>query len=368
MVDGRWTIDSFSTPGVQYEIVGDAKKLTCTCPQYVKRHAACKHIKMVRQTEFPGTVQPKKTDLSLYKSAIQKGVRRGRLGLVKTCFEKLWPATETKAQSWLMWRLPVIVMEENIGLYPWAVDQLAREKLKTVPNLRPLAWKILAALTLLPKNKDAAGLYSMVEQTAEGCPPQQIPDPTFFQQVLQELPRLGLPEGSKVLDKVAWGAVIGRTYFPFREAVASCRTRQYMGGMDWDKKMFCAGALLMAQPEFCHAVIYPDAEWVSDLEMVKPESLEWWATDVHSSAGRRAVAILAKQKKLPWPVPTFSDVYFHLESAMVDTGSLASRWWGPAVEARMSWQVGSFVAAVEGFRSVKPELQKLITGFLKEGQ
>jgi hypothetical protein len=59
------------------------------------------------------------TDFYPFRSGLYKGIRRGELPLVKTCFDRMW--AEPSERKWLLWRFPYIVLEEafhRIGEVP----------------------------------------------------------------------------------------------------------------------------------------------------------------------------------------------------------------------------------------------------------
>jgi hypothetical protein len=91
------------------------------------------------------------------RSAIQKGIRRGDLDLVHTCFEELW--AEKSQRNWLMWRATTLVMEEAwqmIGEY----GELLASGSKEENDWR----KFLYRLCFATKSKDAMGLMFLVNR------------------------------------------------------------------------------------------------------------------------------------------------------------------------------------------------------------
>jgi hypothetical protein len=53
------------------------------------------------------------------RSGIQKAIRRGDIDLAKTCFDLLW--SEKSHQTWLKWRITVLVNEESW----WLIGELS---------------------------------------------------------------------------------------------------------------------------------------------------------------------------------------------------------------------------------------------------
>ena len=45
----RWTVPSFTKPGVEYVVEHRDGEWTCTCPDFTFRRRVCKHIAQVQQ-------------------------------------------------------------------------------------------------------------------------------------------------------------------------------------------------------------------------------------------------------------------------------------------------------------------------------
>lgn len=144
---GEWKFQSWTSEDF-YTVRREGSKWSCTCYYFQNKKKQCKHITQKKQDL--GLIKP---DLSHYKSGIQKAIRRGDLSLLKKCFSKLWE----EDRSWLMWRLPVLAVEEN-----WRYGQIAVEIALDKEAKREEVWKLLANLTLKPKNKEAEGIAELL--------------------------------------------------------------------------------------------------------------------------------------------------------------------------------------------------------------
>jgi hypothetical protein len=108
--DGRIVeIESFSTPGVRYEV--DLEKKTCSCPAFRKSPAnPCKHLR-----SFQGLfVEPPEPDPSEALSALIKSIRLRRTEDAVTWLLYLWRIPQFKARA--QRRVLIAAAEDNLSV------------------------------------------------------------------------------------------------------------------------------------------------------------------------------------------------------------------------------------------------------------
>lgn len=90
------------------------------------------------------------------RSGIQKGIRRGDLDLVHTCFEALWEKND-QHRDWLKWRIWSITIEETFQMIG-ELAQLLKNKNPSKADWRRFAF----LLCIATKSKDAPGLWEYI--------------------------------------------------------------------------------------------------------------------------------------------------------------------------------------------------------------
>jgi hypothetical protein len=331
----EWKVPSFSSDQV-YTVRNEGSRWICTCPSYLKRRRQCKHIVHIRQRL--GLVRE---DLSPWKSAIQKSIRRGDLALLKLSFGKLWEIDP----KWLLWRFPILCGEESemfvgIGGRVSFTENPSREEI----------WKVLANMTIQAKSKEAEGLRVFSRQIIE-----QKWNPEDF------------VEGERLRELLAWMDVQKRidwdgtnkqefwSWFnagenPYvKETLTTCKRRFYTGGMGGDRELMVTIAWMCVTRPWQE----PEMIEVPKEENVEPaKGLPWYVWDMHTSIGKIVRLELRKliEDRMEWRYVT-DDLWFNQESAKCDRLAEGSFWWPLMVnalwkrygrmpeEAERDWQV-----------------------------
>jgi len=272
------------------------------------------------------------------RSGIQKGLRRGDLNLVHTCFEALWGAK--KFRDWLKWRIHVLVAED----VSYMTGELARF-LAAVPN-EPEAEKIcykrfILKLTLLAKNRDFGGLLAVATHTPEerGEHPE-LSEARYVARLLiktkdlaPSLRELGDLICSKIIDQ---GVIPGDPGLRHKlsqyemSAIECLRARAHLGGMPWDMKTYIMGMLLIAMrglpekeiKEYVRGQILANKVRLGSVSLSRV-GLPWYVFDMHTRPGLRAMGRFKKfYPDLFYKVDNFKLLWFQMESAYFPPGAV----------------------------------------------
>jgi hypothetical protein len=363
---GEWDATSWTNPNVKYKVRRDGSKWTCECYYFTEKimksdkpSRACKHIQHVK--ESLGLVKVRE-DLTGYKSAIQKALRRGSLPLLKLSFQKLWEAEP----KWISWRLPILAAEES-----WKYMGMAGTLSWPDPK-REGVWGLLANIALQPKNKEAEGLNILadrVEKLKEN-PKKLIKDPG----------RMAIFNGWMLIRKsidvletdpekfLGWFSV-GENEFA-REIVATARRRSKFGDMSGDKMLLFVAAYLA-----CVTKVDPiELEEVpTEGEVEALTEIPWYCWDMHTSIGKIAHYQIRKMFRDESMGEYISmELWFNLGSAWCDRMAEDSYWWNLCLEAWARRRKKTLDECKEDFRKwipkIKEKVEKILLGRRRSNQ
>jgi hypothetical protein len=331
----EWQVGSF-TSDTTYTVKQDGKRWTCTCPSYMKKKKACKHIQRIR--EKLGLSKP---DASGWKSGIQKGIRRNDLPLLRLCFDRLWQ--DKTLRRWLLWRLPILAGEEvesYVGLTSRLQGNASRESV----------WELLARMSVSHKSKESEGLrvcsHLVIEQKWS---PEDFVQGERLRELLSwmEIQKRIDWDGKNKEEFWSWFNVSMNEYA--KETLITCKRRFYTGGMGGDRELMITIAWM------CVTRPWPEPE-IMDVpkeEDVEPaKGLPWYVLDMHTGVGKAIRSELRKliEDRMEWRYVT-DDLWFNSESAQVDRLFPDSFWWPTMLrmlwkkygkteqEAKQDWQV-----------------------------
>lgn len=225
-------------------------------------------------------------------SAIQKGIRRGDLDLVKTSFDIMWGIK--KERDWLKWRIPVIICEEAW----YMAGEFA--KLLGLKTDEPKEWKkFLYKLALVTKSKDAGPLLYLSQNT----------DYEFWEikEARRWYSKLSDSLGPSVLvDEVSSKLLTNRYLSDYElSAFDIFRDRVKRGGM-FNDRCFCIGALFLIlnrglREEEVREEIKNSVESYKNSGGCLPKKIDllsdkyWYNMDMHTAIGKMVLGIYNKK-------------------------------------------------------------------------
>jgi hypothetical protein len=361
---GEWEVRSWTNPNLMYKVRRDGSKWTCNCYYFTEKimksekpSRPCKHIQQVK--EDLGLVKYKE-DLTGYKSAIQKALRRGSLPLLKLSFSKLYESEP----KWISWRLPILAAEET-----WPYMGLAGTLSWPDPK-REDVWKLLANIALHPKNKEAEGLNILADKAEKlkEDPKKLIKDPgrmTVFDGWVAIRQSMGLLETD---PETFWGWFSTENEFA-REIVATAKRRSKFGGMSGDKTLLFVAAYLA-----CVTKVEPiELEDVPTEEEVEalPE-IPWYCWDMHTSIGKMVYYQFKRMLGDDMGEYVAMECWFNLGSAWVNEMIEDSFWWNLCLEAWAKRRKKTLKECREDYRSwipkVKERVEKVMAAKRRNGQ
>jgi hypothetical protein len=352
----EWDVPSWTDPMTRYKVRREGSRWTCTCYFFTERimksdkpKRDCKHISQKKQEL--GLI---KEDLSGYKSAIQKALRRGNLPLLKLSFSKLWE-TEPK---WILWRLPILAAEESF-LYTGIAGQLSWPE----PSREDL-WRLLCNVATHPKNKEAEGLNILADkcEKLKENPKKLIKDPermAIFNGWMEIRKKVGLLETD---PEAFWGLFsYGDNEFA-GEIVRTARRRSKFGGMSGDKMLLFVAAYLA-----CSTKVEPiELEEVPKEEEVEAaEEIPSYCWDMHTSIGKIAHYQIRKMFQDESMGEYVSmELWFNLGSAWCDSMVEDSFWWNLCLEAWAKRRGKTLNECREDFKRWWPKIRERVEKML----
>jgi hypothetical protein len=347
VVAREWNVNSSSTEKV-YTVKSIGSKWFCNCKHYVKSEGkkACKHIRAKKQEL--GLIKP---DMSSYKSAIQKAIRRGDVGLLKLSFSTLWE----KEQKWLCWRLTVLAGEESWKYTGWA----GRFGFAENPSREDL-WKLLYTMTVNPKDKDAEGLrITEARVRKRGLKLEDWVDKDKLPIIRDWIDVVNRLSEAYMDREKFWSSFIPPEDNEYaRETVKTCKRRFYAGGMQDDRILMLTVAYLACVMRLEEPVLMD----VPKEEEVEPaKAIPWFAIDMHTREGKIARNKIRKMfvdKEMGEYVST--QLWFYIESAKCDRLVKTSYWW-PKALATWRFARGKSVEDVEkDWAEWGPKIRELV--------
>jgi hypothetical protein len=325
----EWDVPSWTDSTMRYKVRREGSKWTCTCYFFTERiqksekpNRDCKHIQFKK--EELGII---KEDLSGYKSAIQKALRRGSLPLLKISFSKLWEMEP----KWLLWRLPILAAEET-----WAYTGYAGPIAFDQNPQREDVWKLLANIALHPKNKEAEGIRILADKCI-----LHKEDP---KKLIRNVERLnvfyGWMEVKKRIETIEtdkegfwtwWNGWLRPENDFAAEILRTCKRRVYFGGMSGDKELLLTVAYFA-----CVMKVDPfELEEVPAEEEVEAlPDIPWYCWDMHTSIGKIAYYQIKKMfQDESMGEYVGMELWFNLGSAWCDSLVEDSYWWELCLKA-----------------------------------
>lgn len=259
------------------------------------------------------------------RSGIQKGIRRGDLDLVKTCFDVLW--NDKTQKNWLKWRLPVLVFEEC-----WPMLGELHEFYESKPKEEGHYRKFIYQLTLATKSKDAE-YQLLINAPSEFFTSQQW-NHYELQNVKLLHNQIEDNDPASVVDSLFEETTIrsprGKISNYEKDAIRLLRKRAGMGGMLGDR-MSCLSTMMLisfrglnkkkTQEDIKQGV----KRWykrIGQKRQPRTISLPWYAFDMHTQAGKIGGRIFEKHKMEKYPGLTpekFYQLWFFCESGNMES-------------------------------------------------
>jgi hypothetical protein len=282
------------------------------------------------------------------RSGIQKGIRRGDLDLVHTCFETLWQ--EKSQRNWLMWRAATLVTEDA-----WQMIGELAELLKSKSKEKEDWRKFIYRLCFATKSKDACGLWFGLNRG--------VKFPEGHVEVEEAMTWRGMAEED---DQLRLSQDIYETYSQdagltdyAREGMRVMFGRSKMGGMLGDRLVCLSGMLLISirgidKDEIMDDIKSNASRWKEKNGRSKPQIVElpWYAFDMHTQAGKIASNIFMKHSASKYNIEKvrFEKLWFHMESAKIPKEMIRivkeppalmtcfdTAWWLPFVAKSISF-------------------------------
>jgi hypothetical protein len=288
------------------------------------------------------------------RSGIQKGIRRGDLDLVKTCFDLIWNCADLSHRQWLKWRLTILVAEEALH-YTGELAKFWAETKKvekgTIEEER-LYRSFLYRLAIITKSKDADGIIQLVGEESSS-------DELVAAREIVTRINGGEPPDDVASDLKEDYDKLGLTPYEL-SALSVLRARSGMGGMLGDRILCCTSMMLIALRRLPETVVEMCEEQVQAyLETAdKPKTIPvpWYCYDMHTRAGKIALSAFMKNKSGAYPGLTqekFASIWFMMESGYVPTelypvpkkGESPKIWenfWWTKCLSRLGW--GNMIA------------------------
>lgn len=300
----------------------------------------------------------------LLKSAVQKAIRRGDLGLLRWALDRVWRREEGRA--WLCRRLPILAAEEAWPSLGWA-GYTARlgQSLLQQPEGKATAQALLegtfGTLATSAKDKDAGGIATLTrwEVGVETSPTALVraleaKNPVRATAIAFTL---AVQKADPWQMLVHWAAQHGT--MEAVQVIWEAKARYGGGALPGDLPLFVSSAVLAAlTPEpIPTRVLFHSVE-------APPAPPPWGVVDMHVDDGRRVLALVARLHHLPQEV--LSGLWFCLESARVDQETTEG-WWPQSIEREMQ-RLGypSVEAAREVWERLRPEVQARVEATLPQ--
>lgn len=294
------------------------------------------------------------------RSGIQKGVRRGDLDLVNTCFEALWEKNDQHC-DWLKWRLWSITIEESWQL----IGELF--KLLQTENLSKADWKRFAfRLCIATKSKDAPGLWEYITHNGRSTH-AEFRELRFFR---READSNHAGDYLKMVHSVYEAYLNGTDERQLSEyedgGLTVLFNRARGGGMLNDRYYALTAMILLFLRGIDEEAVAQDLRegrdhWVKSVNgRTKPKlvNLPWYVFDKHTSVGREVIGRVLSQwnsrGEKALNEHELSLIWFYLESAKTgidririknplkthNPSSFDSIWWIVNIRNRLT--LGSF--------------------------
>jgi len=288
------------------------------------------------------------------RSAIQKGIRRGDLDLVHTCFNLLW--SEKTHRQWLWWRVTTLVTEEA-WQFCGELGKLLDSKTKEERDWRQFLYR----LCLATKNKDAVGLWYYLKFGGEDL--EVLGHPEFEE--MQFWRALATEEGDESYLSVVDSMVDtyrrkARNLDEYEEsALMALHRRTKMGGMMGDRQICLSTMTLVYHRGLNAEEILLDVranavKWKEKNGRNNPVDVDipWYAFDKHTQAGKIAFSIFMKNtaQKRKVTADEFWSAWYFLESCKMPKeiwravkansetplGIFDCGWWLPFVNIKLA--------------------------------
>lgn len=264
------------------------------------------------------------------RSGIQKGIRRGDLDLVKTCFDILW--VDKTQRNWLKWRLTVLVFEEC-----WPMLGELHEFYEVKPKEEKQYRKFIYQLALATKSKDAP--YQMLITapaklfTSEQWRHYELQNVKLLHDQIED------NDPATVVDSLYEETVVqsprGKISNYEKNAIRLLRKRVSMGGMLGDRMSCLSVMMLISFRGLNKKVIQADIKqgakrWykrVGQVRQPKTIQMPWYVFDMHTQAGKIGGRIFEKNKLSKYKgldAEKFYSIWFFCESAKMESSLI--RW------------------------------------------
>jgi hypothetical protein len=291
------------------------------------------------------------------RSGIQKGIRRGDLDLVNTCFEALWEKDD-QHRDWLRWRTHSITIEECFHL----TGELAK-LLATNSRLKADWKKFIFKLCIATKSKDCPGLWSFIHHKGRSKH-LEFKELRYFRKYAD---REYEGDYLKVVNEVYVAYMQGTDERQLdlyeHDAMNVFHNRSLGGGMLNDRYFAFTGMILLFLRGLDEAAVNEDLKkgrdrWVKKVNgRTKPRtvSLPWYVFDKHTQVGREAIGkILSRWNQAGQGRDALDEyhldtIWFYLESAKTGKDminivaeeregltALDSMWWLKMLRHRLS--------------------------------
>ncbi len=221
------------------------------------------------------------------RSAIQKAIRRSDQGMFRAAFTILWDMD----QSWLLWRLSILAIEEV-----WQHAGAARELLTAVKESgNPKAFRtgvhdFLETLCLSAKDHSTYALLVLLDLYGQGR--YQGPEQEPYKRRWNSLVRMIAYRHERGDEVVAEAVLDKASHLENPEAsqtAKGCMGRfAIQGGMDDDRTMALIGGFLALTS---YAGPPPSAQ---PTDVAEPSDWPWWVYDHHTSVGKSVFPSLAR--------------------------------------------------------------------------
>lgn len=293
------------------------------------------------------------------RSGIQKGIRRGDLDLVKTCFDILW---NTKTQrNWLKWRLTVLVFEEC-----WPMLGKLCEFYDTKPKEETEYRRFIYQLTLATKSKDAE--YQILINapvdffTAEQWRHYELQNVKLLHDQIEDNDPATVVDS--LFEETTVNSPRGKISDYEKNAIRLLRKRVGMGGMLGDR-MSCLSTMMLISfrgldKKRTEADIKNGAKkWykrVGQARQPRTVPMPWYAFDMHTQAGKIGGRIFEKHKLRKYSgmdAAKFYSIWFFCESGKMEPSLINwkikgfdsmstldpydTAWWIPLMKYSLSY-------------------------------
>jgi hypothetical protein len=338
---GEWQVPSWTSNAI-YTVKRDGSKWSCSCFYWLQNKKQCKHITQKKQEL--GLVKP---DYSHYRSGVQKAIRRGSLPLLKRCFSKLWG----EDKSWLMWRLPVLACEET-----WPFTEIAVEMALDKELEREQVWKLLANITLKPKNKEVEGIAELLYlYKTRGFDAEKFIEDEGKLRMFKEILKIKDSEALWKENKNEYWMLYSEPLNEVSKKFFSQMKRRinYAGPSD----MFVVAAYFSTIFEL-EPVELDDVPKEEEVETA--ERIPWYAYDVHTSLGKVVYYQLKKVYGEEMGEYLGNELWWFEESAVCDKLVEDSYWWSKNREIWYRARGKTIKQAERDWQGWGPEIKKRV--------